>query len=112
MVATSTARPISPATPLIPITEFNFDLRRGKSDDAVPSDDMRVSGQRVNTASGEYTVLVGGGAGKIKGGRHLKNPEETPMANLLLTILDKAGAANPGSLACRGNDVVHGQVVS
>ena len=52
----------APATPLIPVTEFNFDLRRGMSDDAVPSDDMRVSGQRVNTASGEYTVLVGGGS--------------------------------------------------
>jgi len=27
----------------------------------------------------------------MKGGRHLKYPEKTPMANLLLTILDKAG---------------------
>lgn len=52
----------APATPLIPITEFNFNLRRGMSDDAVPNDDMRVSGQKVNTAAGEYTVLVGGGS--------------------------------------------------
>ncbi|WP_324678112.1 HAMP domain-containing sensor histidine kinase [Mycobacterium sp. 663a-19] len=52
----------APATPLIPITEFDFNLRRGISDDAVPNDDMRVSGQRVNTAFGEYTVLVGGGS--------------------------------------------------
>jgi signal transduction histidine kinase len=52
----------APATPLVPITEFNFNLRRGMSDDAVPNDDMRVSGQRVNTAFGEYTVLVGGGS--------------------------------------------------
>src|ERR1700759_2126777 len=52
----------APAKPLVPITEFNFNLRRGMSDDAVPDDDMRVSGQRVNTASGEYTVLVGGGS--------------------------------------------------
>ena len=29
--------------------------------------------------------------GKMKGGRHMKYPDETPMANLLLTILDKAG---------------------
>ena len=36
-------------------------------------------------------VLAGGAAGKMKGGRHLKYPENTPMANLLLTILDKAG---------------------
>ena len=27
----------------------------------------------------------------MKGGRHLKYPEETPMSNLLLTILHKAG---------------------
>jgi hypothetical protein len=37
-------------------------------------------------------VLVAGGAnGRMKGGRHLKYPENTPMANLLLSILNKAG---------------------
>ena len=36
-------------------------------------------------------VLVGGGAGSIKGGRHLKYPGETPMNNLLLTMLETAG---------------------
>jgi hypothetical protein len=36
-------------------------------------------------------VLVGGGAGQIKGGRHLRYAPETPMNNLLLTMLDKAG---------------------
>jgi hypothetical protein len=36
-------------------------------------------------------VLVGGGAGSIKGGRHLKYPNETPMNNLLLTMLETAG---------------------
>ncbi|MBV8291819.1 MAG: HAMP domain-containing histidine kinase [Mycobacterium sp.] len=56
----------APATPLIPSTEFNFNLRRGMSDDAVPNDDMRVSGQRVNTASGEYTVLVAGGSEAVE----------------------------------------------
>ncbi len=56
----------APATPLVPITEFDFDLRRGMSDDAVPNDDMRVSGQRVNTASGEYTVIVGGGSEAVE----------------------------------------------
>jgi signal transduction histidine kinase len=56
----------APAAPLIPITEFGFNLSRGKSDDAVPNDDMRVSGQRVNTASGEYTVLVGGGSEAVE----------------------------------------------
>ncbi|HWF68399.1 MAG TPA: HAMP domain-containing sensor histidine kinase [Mycobacterium sp.] len=56
----------APATPLVPITEFDFNLRRGMSDDAVPNEDMRVSGQRVNTASGEYTVLVGGGSEAVE----------------------------------------------
>jgi hypothetical protein len=37
-------------------------------------------------------VLVAGGAsGRMKGGRHLKFPDHTPMTNLLLTLLDKAG---------------------
>ena len=36
-------------------------------------------------------VLVGGGAGQLKGGRHIKFAELTPMANLLLGLLDKAG---------------------
>jgi hypothetical protein len=35
--------------------------------------------------------VAGGAAGKMKGGRHIKYPENTPMANLLMTILDKAG---------------------
>lgn len=36
-------------------------------------------------------VLVGGGCGQLKGGRHLRFPKETPMNNLLLTLLIKAG---------------------
>jgi hypothetical protein len=41
---------------------------------------------------GPLPVLVAGGAaGRMKGGRHLKYPPNTPMANLLLTILNKAG---------------------
>src|SRR5207253_405586 len=36
-------------------------------------------------------LLAGGAAGRMKGGRHLKYPANTPMANLLMTILDKAG---------------------
>jgi len=36
-------------------------------------------------------VLVGGACGQIKGGRHLRFPKETPMNNLLLTMLFKAG---------------------
>ncbi len=36
-------------------------------------------------------VIVGGAAGRIAGGRHLRYPDHTPMSNLLLTLLDKAG---------------------
>jgi hypothetical protein len=38
-------------------------------------------------------LLVGGGAGQIKGGRHLRYAKDTPMANLYLTLLDKLGIA-------------------
>jgi hypothetical protein len=36
-------------------------------------------------------VLVGGSTANIKGGRHIRYKPETPMNNLLLTLLDKAG---------------------
>jgi hypothetical protein len=34
-------------------------------------------------------LLVGGGAGRLKGGKHLKYPGDTSHANLLVSILDK-----------------------
>ncbi len=37
------------------------------------------------------SALVGGGNGRIKGNQHLKYAERTPFANLLLTVLDRAG---------------------
>jgi hypothetical protein len=36
-------------------------------------------------------VLLGGGAGQIKGGRHLRYPGDTPVANLHMTLLGKMG---------------------
>ena len=36
-------------------------------------------------------VLIGGGAGTLKGGRHLKYELNTPFMNLGLTLLDKLG---------------------
>ena len=36
-------------------------------------------------------AVVGGGSGKIKGGQHLQYPDQTPLANLLLTLLERAG---------------------
>ena len=37
------------------------------------------------------TLLVGGAGGKIKGGRHIRYPQGTPMTNLYLTMLDMMG---------------------
>ena len=37
------------------------------------------------------TLLAGGGAGAIRGGRHLVYPEDTPLTNLQLTLLEKMG---------------------
>ena len=36
-------------------------------------------------------VLVGSAAGQLKGGRHIVYTQETPMTNLLLSMLDKVG---------------------
>ena len=36
-------------------------------------------------------LVAGGGAGKIKGGQHVRYAEPTPLANLHLTLLEKAG---------------------
>jgi hypothetical protein len=33
-------------------------------------------------------ILAGGASGKLKGGRHIRNPKNTPMANLLVSILE------------------------
>ena len=37
------------------------------------------------------TAFIGGGCGKMKGGQHLRYPDHTPLANALLTMLDRAG---------------------
>ncbi len=36
-------------------------------------------------------LVAGGGAGTLKGGRHIKYAEPTPLANLHLTLLEKVG---------------------
>jgi hypothetical protein len=37
------------------------------------------------------SAIFGKGVGRIKGGQHVKFPQNTPHANLLLTLLDRAG---------------------
>jgi hypothetical protein len=41
------------------------------------------------------SVVLGRGYGKLKGGQHLHYPQDTPHANLLLTLLNRAGIAVP-----------------
>jgi hypothetical protein len=36
-------------------------------------------------------LVIGGAAGRMQGGRHLKYADHTPMTNLLVTMLDKVG---------------------
>ena len=36
-------------------------------------------------------TILGGANGKVKGGQHLKYPDQTPLSNLLLTVVQKAG---------------------
>jgi Protein of unknown function (DUF1552) len=36
-------------------------------------------------------LVIGGATGRVKGNRHLRYPDHTPMANLLLTVLDRVG---------------------
>jgi hypothetical protein len=52
-------------------------------------------------------VVAGGGVGKLKGGRHMRFPQETPLNNLYLNILDKAGVpvGNFGDSTARLSDV-------
>jgi hypothetical protein len=38
------------------------------------------------------SAIVGHGCGRIKGGQHLHYPQDTPHANLLVTLLQRAGA--------------------
>ena len=36
-------------------------------------------------------LLIGGGQGRLQGGRHLKYEDHTPMTNLLVSMMDKVG---------------------
>ena len=36
-------------------------------------------------------LVAGGGAGRLKGGRHIRYADRTPLANLHLTLLEKVG---------------------
>ena len=48
-----------------------------------------ISNSNAHSGDNLPLVLVGGGAGKLKGGRHLQYENKPLMANLLVTLMDK-----------------------
>ena len=50
-----------------------------------------ISDSNIHMHDNLPLVLVGGGAGQIKGGRHIRYPKDTPVTNLFLSMLDKLG---------------------
>jgi hypothetical protein len=50
-----------------------------------------MSNSNMHNHSPLPVFVAGGACGRLKGGRHIKYPEDTPMANLLATTLAKAG---------------------
>ena len=51
-----------------------------------------LSDSNAHTHDNLPTLRAGGGSGTLKGGRHLRFADGTPMTNLLLTMLDKVGS--------------------
>ena len=50
-----------------------------------------ISNGNAHSHSPLPAVLAGGGAGQLRGGRHLQYPVDTPLANLLLNLSDTFG---------------------
>ncbi len=82
------------------ITQFGYFLEKLKNtpdgdgsllDHAVLLYGSNMSNSNAHDHFPLPNLVVGGAAGRMKGGRHLKYPEHTPMANLLVTMLDKVG---------------------
>ena len=48
-----------------------------------------ISNSNAHSGDNLPLLLVGGGAGKLKGGRHLQYENKPMMANLLVTLMDK-----------------------
>ena len=46
-----------------------------------------IADGNLHTEDNLPTILVGGAGGKIKGGRHIRSPKGTPMANLYLRMI-------------------------
>jgi hypothetical protein len=57
-----------------------------------------ISDGNAHTHDNLPLLLIGGAAGQVKGGRHIVYPKETPMTNLLLSMIDKGGIQAPEKL--------------
>jgi hypothetical protein len=79
---------------------FAHFLERLKStpdgDGSLLDNSMLIYGSGLSNSDVHYhhdlpILLAGGGGGRIKSGRHVKYPVETPLANLHVTVLDTMG---------------------
>ncbi len=52
-----------------------------------------LSNPNIHSHTDLPLLLIGGAGGAMDGGRHLACPMDTPMTNLLVTMLDKAGVS-------------------
>ena len=52
-----------------------------------------MSNGNLHTHDNLPILLVGGAAGRLKGDRHIKMKANTPLSNVMMAILDKAGVA-------------------
>jgi hypothetical protein len=50
-----------------------------------------ISNSNAHSGDNLPIMLVGGGAGTLKGGQHLAFADKPPTANLLVTLMDKLG---------------------
>jgi hypothetical protein len=50
-----------------------------------------MSDSNLHNADPLPSLVFGHGYGRIKGGQHLRYPQDTPHANLVLTLLERGG---------------------
>ena len=82
------------------VTQFRYFLDRLKNtpdgDGSLLDHSLILFGSNMSNSNAHDhfplpNVLIGGASGRMQGGRHLKYDDRTPMANLLVTMLDKVG---------------------
>lgn len=77
------------------LTRYVDKLSRTPDGDATLLDNMTllygsgISNSTVHSGRSLPLLVVGGGGGRLQGGRHLKYDNSPPMANLLVSLMDK-----------------------